>query len=94
VKEHFGSYLVVDCESLERAIAIAARWPNAQFCAREVRPILDAAEMELGGRTPASRSCCADYEHFDACEDAAQEALLAAAVKWPDQGIPANPGAG
>jgi predicted RNA polymerase sigma factor len=50
--------------------------------------------MELGGRTPASRSCCADYEHFDACEDAAQEALLAAAVKWPDQGIPANPGAG
>lgn len=25
---------------------------------------------------------------FDACEDAVQEALLAAAVQWPDQGVP------
>jgi RNA polymerase sigma factor (sigma-70 family) len=31
------------------------------------------------------------YGHFDACEDAVQEALLAAAVQWPDQGIPHNP---
>ncbi len=31
------------------------------------------------------------YGHFDACEDAAQEALLAAAVQWPDQGVPASP---
>jgi RNA polymerase sigma factor (sigma-70 family) len=29
--------------------------------------------------------------HFDACEDAVQEALLAAAVQWPEQGIPDNP---
>jgi RNA polymerase sigma factor (sigma-70 family) len=29
--------------------------------------------------------------HFDRCEDAVQEALLAAAVQWPDQGVPANP---
>jgi RNA polymerase sigma factor (sigma-70 family) len=28
------------------------------------------------------------YGHFDACEDAVQEALLAAAVQWPDQGVP------
>jgi predicted RNA polymerase sigma factor len=28
---------------------------------------------------------------FDACEDAVQEALLAAAVQWPGQGIPDNP---
>jgi RNA polymerase sigma factor (sigma-70 family) len=28
---------------------------------------------------------------FDACEDAVQEALLAAAIQWPDQGVPANP---
>lgn len=28
---------------------------------------------------------------FDACEDAVQEALLAAAVQWPRQGIPDNP---
>jgi RNA polymerase sigma factor (sigma-70 family) len=28
---------------------------------------------------------------FDACEDAVQEALLAAAVQWPGQGVPVNP---
>ena len=31
------------------------------------------------------------YGHFDACEDAVQEAMLAAAVQWPDQGVPQNP---
>jgi RNA polymerase sigma factor (sigma-70 family) len=31
------------------------------------------------------------YGRFDACEDAVQEALLAAAVQWPDEGVPANP---
>ncbi len=28
---------------------------------------------------------------FDTCEDAVQEALLAAAVQWPTEGVPANP---
>jgi RNA polymerase sigma factor (sigma-70 family) len=28
---------------------------------------------------------------FDACEDAVQEALLAAAVQWPVEGVPDNP---
>jgi len=28
------------------------------------------------------------YGHFDACEDAVQEALLAAATQWPRQGVP------
>ncbi|MFD8782411.1 RNA polymerase sigma factor [Kitasatospora sp. NPDC059599] len=28
---------------------------------------------------------------FDACEDAVQEALLAAALQWPTEGVPANP---
>jgi RNA polymerase sigma factor (sigma-70 family) len=31
------------------------------------------------------------YGHFDVCEDAVQEALLAAAVQWPDQGLPERP---
>ena len=43
-KEHFGGYLIVDCESVERAAEIARRWPNAHFAAMEVRPI-----MEQGG---------------------------------------------
>ncbi|MGC4879680.1 RNA polymerase sigma factor [Micromonospora sp. DT43] len=28
---------------------------------------------------------------FDACEDAVQEALVAAAVQWPQEGVPDNP---
>lgn len=31
------------------------------------------------------------YGHFDAAEDATQEALLAAATRWPNDGVPANP---
>jgi len=31
------------------------------------------------------------HGQFDACEDAVQEALLAAALQWPDQGLPDNP---
>jgi RNA polymerase sigma factor (sigma-70 family) len=31
------------------------------------------------------------YGHFDAAEDAVQEALLAAAVQWPAEGVPADP---
>ncbi|TDC53394.1 sigma-70 family RNA polymerase sigma factor [Jiangella ureilytica] len=31
------------------------------------------------------------YGHFDAAEDAVQDALLAAAVQWPDEGVPDNP---
>ena len=31
------------------------------------------------------------YGQFDACEDAVQEALLAAAVQWTQKGLPENP---
>ncbi|MBB6553610.1 hypothetical protein HD593_008405 [Nonomuraea rubra] len=31
------------------------------------------------------------YGDFDACEDAVQEALLAASVQWPGQGVPDHP---
>ncbi|MDF2735090.1 MAG: putative polymerase, sigma-24 subunit, subfamily [Chloroflexota bacterium] len=31
------------------------------------------------------------YGDFDLCEDAVQEALLAAALQWPADGVPANP---
>jgi RNA polymerase sigma factor (sigma-70 family) len=31
------------------------------------------------------------YGHFDTAEDATQEALIAAARQWPDDGIPENP---
>jgi RNA polymerase sigma factor (sigma-70 family) len=31
------------------------------------------------------------HGYFNECEDAVQEALLAAAVQWPEQGVPDNP---
>jgi RNA polymerase sigma factor (sigma-70 family) len=31
------------------------------------------------------------YGQFEECEDAVQEALLAAAIQWPEQGVPENP---
>jgi RNA polymerase sigma factor (sigma-70 family) len=31
------------------------------------------------------------YRGFETCEDAVQEALLAAAVRWPAEGVPDNP---
>src|SRR6266540_2748803 len=31
------------------------------------------------------------HGQFDACEDAAQEALLAATVQWPTEGVPDRP---
>jgi hypothetical protein len=46
-KEHLGGYLILDCESPERATEIAARWPNARFCAMEVRPIMDQGGTEM-----------------------------------------------
>jgi predicted RNA polymerase sigma factor len=31
------------------------------------------------------------YGDFDTCEDAVQEAMLAAVTQWPIEGIPGNP---
>jgi hypothetical protein len=31
------------------------------------------------------------YGHFDTAEDATQEALIAAALQWPKEGIPDDP---
>jgi len=42
-KEYLAGYLIVECDSVERAASIAARWPDARLCAMEVRPIVDEA---------------------------------------------------
>jgi hypothetical protein len=46
-KEHFGGYLLLECESIERAADIARRWPSARLTPLEVRPLMssDGAEM-------------------------------------------------
>src|SRR6478672_11929704 len=46
-KEHFGGYLIVDCDTNERAVEIAAKWPSARFAPIEVRPILDVGGADL-----------------------------------------------
>jgi len=46
-KEHFGGYLIVDCESIERAVEIASRWPSARFAPLEVRPIMDVGGEDV-----------------------------------------------
>jgi hypothetical protein len=46
-KEQLGGYLIVDCETPERATDIALRWPNSRLGAMEVRPLMDASGAEM-----------------------------------------------
>jgi hypothetical protein len=46
-KEHLGGYLILDCESIERAAEIARRWPSARFTPLEVRPLMDTSGAEM-----------------------------------------------
>jgi RNA polymerase sigma factor (sigma-70 family) len=55
-------------------------------------PLAPGAERLL--RDIAPQVLCAvlrRFRDFTACEDAVQEALIAAAVQWPREGIPGNP---
>jgi hypothetical protein len=45
-KEQLAGYLTVDCESQQRAVEIAARWPDARHFAMEVRPVMNTAGTE------------------------------------------------
>lgn len=55
---------------------MADRWDPRQL--RELAPQVLAATMRR-------------YDDFAACEDAVQQALLAAAQQWPSAGVPDNP---
>ena len=45
-KEYLGSFTIVDCDSLERALEIAARNPAARYWGVEVRPLTHEANLE------------------------------------------------
>jgi hypothetical protein len=47
VKEHLAGFYLVDCESAERAVEIAARVPDAIWGLVEVRPVLDMSSLDL-----------------------------------------------
>jgi hypothetical protein len=46
-KEHFGGYLIIDCENIDRAVEIAVRWPSSRFAPLEVRPIMGIGGVEM-----------------------------------------------
>jgi hypothetical protein len=46
-KEQFAGYLLVDCDTSERATEIAARWPDARHWAMEVRPVIHQSGPEM-----------------------------------------------
>jgi hypothetical protein len=43
-KEQLAGYFLVDCESIDRAAEIAARFPDARFAAVEVRPVMNLSD--------------------------------------------------
>jgi hypothetical protein len=46
-KEFLAGYYVVDCESVERAVELAAQIPDARYTAIEVRPVMAEGGEEL-----------------------------------------------
>jgi hypothetical protein len=46
-KEYLAGYYLVDCESRDRAIELAAMIPDARFSAVRVQPIMDTAGLEM-----------------------------------------------
>lgn len=47
VKEHLAGFYLVDCDSPERAVQIAARIPDAVWGLVEMRPVLDLSDMDM-----------------------------------------------
>jgi len=46
-KEHLGSFTIVDCESLDRAVEIAAANPAARYVGVEIRPLTNEASLSM-----------------------------------------------
>jgi hypothetical protein len=44
-KEFLGSFMIVDCDGLDRALEIAARAPSARYWGVEVRPLMHEANV-------------------------------------------------
>ena len=46
-KEHFGGYLIVDCETHRARGGDRRGWPSSRFAPLEVRPIMDIGGVEM-----------------------------------------------
>ena len=49
VKEHLAGFYLVDCQTQERAVDIAAQVPDAVWGLVEVRPVLDMTGWDMAG---------------------------------------------
>ncbi len=45
--DQLTGYLVIDCDTLDRATAIAARLPDSRCHAVELRPVMEPSGMEM-----------------------------------------------
>ena len=103
-KEQLAGYLPVrvrdpgardrDRRALARRQLRRGRAAAADGSVRNGDVTTDAARVEdlLRGLAPQVLGALVRrYRRFDAAEDAVQEALLAAAVHWPGDGVPENP---
>jgi hypothetical protein len=46
-KEHLAGFYLVECDDIDQAIGYAARMPDAEYVAVEVRPVMDASGLEM-----------------------------------------------
>lgn len=46
-KEQLAGVCLFECETPERAAAIAARWPDTRYAAVELRPLMEEAGTEM-----------------------------------------------
>ena len=105
-KESVIGFWIVDVESEARLLEIAERHREVFGCRRSAsrsragRRRCDAErdlercrfEAALRDAAPyALGTLVRRYGQFDACEDAVQEALIAASSSWPADGIPDSP---
>lgn len=47
VKEHLAGFYLIECDSMQRAVELAARVPDAAYGAVEVRPVFDLSVLDL-----------------------------------------------
>jgi hypothetical protein len=47
VKEHLAGFFLIECESMERALEVGAKVPEAAFGLVEVRPVMDLSGMDM-----------------------------------------------
>ena len=46
-KEHLAGFYLVECDDIDQAIGYAARMPDAEYLAVEVRPVMETSGLEM-----------------------------------------------